>query len=229
MRMRSVLLVVGCFVMASSGLVLSQSTADRTGTISGMVMNEASQTIPGAVVRAIPIDDRRETQQREYFLRAAWTDEDGKFVLRHLGMGKYRLFAGKEADDYPNTYWAIYDNDTVSICELTPEAPQASTVVSIGPKAGVITGTILDAVSGSAVDGGVRIWLWTDPKKFNDESASSPYRVLVPGDKPVGIEVHAKGYETWRHISAGSSDPNAVVVKSGETLTLDVRLQSTGK
>ncbi len=120
--------------------------------------------------------------------RFAEADQNGHFRIDHLSWGTYRLFGQKEEDGYPYTGASFWDNGTLSQCILTPESTTATTIVSIGPKAGIITGTILDATTGAPIpNAGIRLWPWSDKDRPMVGSFGNPYRVLIPPDQPVGI------------------------------------------
>ena len=102
----------------------------------------------------------------------------------------------------------------------------AAVVVVIGPKAGLVSGSILDAFTGTPIsDARIHICLWSN-RAFLAASTLPDYHILVPPDTEVGFEVHAPGYRPWRY----PADPRREVtlplsVKSGEETKLDIKLE----
>ena len=202
----------------------AQQSPAATGTISGTVVNESSQPVSGAKVHFLLTDP---PPPAHFVRRYVESDEYGHFKIDHLDWGTYRVFAGKEDEGYPDTFISLYDNSNISECHLNADAPTATTVLSIGPKAGSIVGNIFDAITGVPVQNGtVRIWRWNDSANWLKMATVSPYRMLVPANWPVGVEVSAPGYASWQYTGSGSSSgARPLVLKSGETLRIDVRLR----
>jgi hypothetical protein len=226
MRSPALLNIVGGLALISGTLAFGQPDGAPSGSITGTVLNEASEFVAGARVFAIPTDGRA-----VHHPKSAETDKDGHFTIAHLDWGTYRLFGAKEEDGYPNTYMSFYDNQTISQCTLAQEAPTATAIVSIGPKAGIITGTVSDATTGTPIrNATIRLWPWNYKERPLQMSAGSPYRAIIPSNQPVGMEVNAPGYETWRHLGTGTQ-PETIPfqLKSGESLTVNIALQPTTK
>ncbi len=224
MRSPALLSIAGCLTLTT--LTLGQQSGAPSGTISGTVVNEASEFVAGATVFAFPVDGRAIMH-----VRSAETDKDGHFTIEHLQWGTYRLFGEKQDDGYPDTHMWLYDNGTLSECILAPESTPAATIVSIGPRAGIVTGTISDASTGTPIpNAGITLWFWNHKERPFVLPAGSLYRALIPPDQPVGIEVDAPGYEAWHHLGIGNSpEETSLQLKSGESLTINIALKPVAK
>jgi hypothetical protein len=222
------MMALGCLAVMSVSVAFAQERRQPpTGTITGTVIDEAGKDVAGARIHVLPTDGR----MPGHFVRYVESDKDGHFEMEHLEFGTYRVFTMNEEEAYPDTSSAIYDNGIVTECELRPESPKASRFVSIGPKAGTITGVIADITTGKTIStAGIRIWRWDNEKHYLDSSTEPEYRILVPANVATGIEIHAPGYQTWRHVSAGgSSESSPLLLKPGERLRFDVELRPLEK
>lgn len=194
---------------------------DDTGIIHGTVINETGQYVAGAKVHVHNASDHR-IQVRP--IRYVETDNDGKFVIDRLEWGLYQVFAMKEADGYPNCSLGVYCIGRKFTANLSPQTPSATVVVVVDPKAGKLTGSISDYLTGQPLSHAViKVWIWNDVKFFQ-MSTRSEYSILIPPGTQVGIEIQAPGYEPWRYPGAGSS-AQPLLLNSAEILNAEVKLQ----
>ncbi len=148
------------------------------------------------------------------------TDERGRFRIGHLRWGPYAVYAGKETDRYPNLRLPLYRTRPVPKVTLSTQQPTAQIVVRIGPRAGVLVASVRDALTHALVnsqlvlqraDGSGTIML-SEPPEF---------RVLLPANTDVSVEIRKKGYKPWRYSEATN---RFVRVNSGEEKKLEVSL-----
>lgn len=220
MRIQStVLLLFSLMALEAS----AQPPGDLNGVIAGRVINEAGEYVAGAKVRAEPAG----AEHRGGFVRYVETDKEGNFELEHLAWGLYYVFAMKEADGYADTYWSIYDDGVLTQCEVAARAPKATILVTIGPKAGLIVGSIANSVTGAPIqNGSIRIWRWDNATAFMDASTAPEYRKLVPANIAVGLKIYAPGFEAWYHASdATPGEPGPLLLKPGAKLRIDIKLR----
>jgi len=139
----------------------------------------------------------------------------------------YRVRAKKEDDGYPDTHFSIFDG-TYQPVTLSPGAPNSTVVVTLGPKAALITPSFTDAETGQSVNAGVKLWVWDDPSVYYSSSfmpGRQPSQdLLIPSGKPIGIEFSAAGYDPWRHPS-GDGPGQAVKLGPGERQAIKVELR----
>lgn len=212
---------ISLFCLALAGGVLAYQP-QAVARISGAVLAEQGQPIAGAVVWA----DLLGNSPKALPIPHAETDKDGRFVINHLEWGAYKLRAMKEEDGYPNTHWSFYSNGSSPTVRLTRESPAQQVTIALGPKAGALTGAISDLVTGKPLSGSVRMWRIKSPDNFFGTSVNSHYRVLLPPNVEVGVEVSAPGYQDWYYPGyADASQSAPLSVGSGETVHLDIGLR----
>lgn len=193
-----------------------------TGAIGGIVLTAGGHPLAGAAVDA----DRIDGGAKALPIRYVETDKNGRFLIDKLDWGVYAVHAKKEEDEYPDTRWSFYSKASPPKVRLTPQSRTQQVTIALGPKAGVIAGAISDAATGGPLNASFRMWRARDPDNFFGTSAKSQYRTLVPANVEVGIEVSAPGYEDWYYPGVGdASKAGSVVLRSGEEMTIDVRLQ----
>jgi hypothetical protein len=107
-------------------------------------------------------------------------------------------------------------------------------VVTIGPKAGTLIGTIGDAVTGKAVNPisdavtgtpasvELRLQPATEEGRPFNRVVGPRFTTLIPPDADLELEIRAPGYQLWR-FSAHSGKPFRM--KSGTKRTLQIRLR----
>jgi hypothetical protein len=192
-----------------------QGYAQRlTGTVCGTAVDQRGIPVSGVIVGVVPLG-----HPLSYEAPFATTDARGYFSLGRLQWGTYRVFAMKPGAGYPNTnYSSFYGNGQSRQVTIAPTAPTAKTIVHLGPKAGVLAGSVEDADTGAPVNANFKLTLAASPGDWLSTSQSSAYRVLLPQGRRVLIQVSAPGYETW-----GPLGP--LRLKSGEEKDLDIHLE----
>ena len=119
-------------------------------------------------------------------------------MITPLEPTNYKLFAMKETQGYPNTAFAFYRNNIFPVVSLTPTVPAADVLLRVGPPVGVLSGRIRDATTGrEVVPDAFVLRRASDPDNWVSLSQPSEYRVLVPPDVDVLLEVSVPGYKTW--------------------------------
>jgi len=86
----------GKIITASKLVVTGDSRVDIViskagGSIEGIVRNSRGNTVPGSLVALVPAD--RALRDQYYLYRSTTTDQRGKFTLRAISPGTYKLFA----------------------------------------------------------------------------------------------------------------------------------------
>jgi hypothetical protein len=66
-------------------------------------------------------------------------------------------------------------------------------VVNLGPKAGILTGTISDALTGKPIPAGFDLAQVKDRTRWMRTSAAPNFRVLIPSSKEIEVKVSATG------------------------------------
>jgi hypothetical protein len=142
----------------------------------------------------------------------------------------YKIFAVKEPAGYPNTAFGFYSNHMFPTVTLTADRPTADITLKVGPPAGVILGSVTDAVTGAPVLASFLLRRISDPGNWISMSQKADYRVLVPPSVEVSVEVSAPGYKTWYY--GGPSDALGrppVRLETRKEMKLDIQLQPEDK
>jgi len=199
------------------------SPINRKVSFQGTVLDDKQYPVQDAKVRAEPAD----TKAKARHVRYVKTDKKGHFLIERLPWGEYHVFAMKEEEGYPNTYFSFYSKDVFARVTLTAQAPAAVLSLTLGPKAGVITGSISDVITKKPVgtarfdltrDGNSQYWIST--------SVSATYRILLPADANVAIQVTAPGYEDWYYPGTSDSSKSAPVrLIPDQKLNIEIKLQ----
>ena len=127
-----------------SGLAVLASPG--TGSIQGTVVDRHGKPVRDARVIASLLGAPEPDE------KSARTDANGRFVVPDLPWGKYRVGAEKPEEGYPNMSLTFYSNGPEPApVSLNPAKPQANLHLTIKSKAGVLSGTVSDAVSNDPV------------------------------------------------------------------------------
>lgn len=195
--------------------------AQERGSIRGIVVDER-----GVPTSAVKVNvDRADGRKRGSLIRYVETDSEGHFVVDRLEWGLYKIFTLKEDAAYPNMRASFYSNDVFPSATISRTAPEAHVRIQLGPKAGVLTGSVTDALNGAPVNSTFRLTRATSPNKWISTSVPPDYRLLLPSSTDVLLEVSALGYETWYF--GGPSDLSRrppMRLESGSQMHLDVHM-----
>lgn len=217
----SVLLVLMACVVAAMA-------EERAGVIDGTVVYEDGKPAKGATVYAVPLG-----RPLLAIIPHDDTDEAGHFAIHihRSWFGRFAVAAKKEDEDYPDTSEQFYSDGKFDTVTLTSRHPAANVTIRLGPKAGILVGTVADAVTGAPLNPCVDFARASEPSNFLLATGlvNSKYRVLVPSNTDVLMKIWLEGYKPWYYpgtINRSESQP--VHLSPGEERTLDIRLQRGG-
>lgn len=162
------------------------------GTITGRVVDQRGRPVAAAKVTVLPSGPGALV----YLLRFVTSDRTGRFKIDRLRFGPYYVYAGKETAGYPGTWNTIYQMRPPPKVSLTASRATASVVVRIGPRAGELEGGIFDAATKRSLPQ-ARFKLTTTPSGLLGIGLASPYRLAVPSEEQVEIEISRPGYKLW--------------------------------
>ena len=223
-RIRAVSLFVAAVLSSCARRpTLRVVAADGPGLIEGTVIYENGQPAKGATVSAQPTDRGMVAK-----VPSADTDERGHFQIKHLWLGKFAVTAKKEDEGYADISSGFYRDSKIAPITLSLSHPSATDTIILGPKAGILVGTVADAVTDAPLDPCVDFHRAADPNNFLSGTGlvNAKYRVLVPSDQDVIMKIWHEGYLPWYYPGANNkSEAKPLRLASGEERTLRIRLQ----
>jgi hypothetical protein len=158
------------------------------------------------------------------------SDDAGQFAIDGLEPGTYDVFGESDAAGYPNTGMSFYSTKEPTRAVLGSDSSAARIVLHLGPRAGVLSGTVIDKSAGKAIVS--RHSLHFIVKKVSNPEDSillvgpAKFRWLIPPAVEVTFEVTAEGYKPWSY--ADPSNPSQQLplrLESGERKSLDIELE----
>ena len=211
---------------ASSGARQTNTSSldEHTGSVSGTVTDEEGKPSTGATAYAHPMD-----RPMMGIVPQSRTDAAGHFKIEHLWWGRYGVSAAKKEDGYPEVFGEFFARKyRPQIVTLGPDHPNPTVTIRLGPKAGVLTGTVTDAATAAPLDVCSEFRWASDPNNFMSGSGlvNAEFRVLMPPDTALLWKVWADGYKPWYY--PGTTDKKAamsVVLRPGEVRTMKIELQ----
>jgi hypothetical protein len=211
-------------VLALHGQQSKPTHADENdGVIQGTVTYEDGRPVKDATVYAQPLD-----RAMMGIVPHATTDESGHFVISHLWLGKYAVGGEKLDEGYANMTNQFYSDGKFETVVLTSRKPAAGVIIQLGPKAGILVGTVVDAVTNAPLNPCVEFRRGTGFSNFLSGTGlvNAKYRVLVPSSTDVLMKVWYGGHKSWYYpgtkVKAQSRPLN---LKPGEVTKIDIRLE----
>ncbi len=203
----------------------ASSTKDEGGLIDGTIAYEDGKPVYGATVYAVPLG-----KALGAIIPHVNSDESGHFSIRiaRSWFGDFAVAAKKEDEDYPDMSQQFYSDGKLKTVALSAKNPSRSVVIQLGPKGGVLRGTVADAFTNAPLSPCVEFRRALEPNNFLSGSGlvKPSYKLLVPADTDVLVAIYLDGYKTWYF-------PGTVVVtkrqpvrlKPGKELAVDIRLE----
>jgi hypothetical protein len=217
---------IGLFLLARTPRPHAPSASPDDNTayvIDGVVRSENGVGADSAAVYATPMD-----RPRVSITPHAIADKSGRFIIRNLWPGKYAVGAEKLDEDYPDNSSQFFSGGKFPTVVLTQGNPIVHTEVRLGPQAGVLTGTVSDAITGAPLSPCVQLTRASEPNNFLRGSGlmKRNYKLLVPPNTGVFLKLWLDGYEAW-YFPDGAAKSKSVQVnlKPGQVEPLDIRLR----
>jgi hypothetical protein len=212
-------------VLFLSVTCVAAQTAERDrphDRIVGTVVDEQGHQVKNISVHAV-------LEQTGKYMPTVVSDDDSHFVIEDLVAGTYSIFGESDAAAYPDTALPFYSNKNPIEVTLG-NLGTAITVLVLGPKAGVLCGTVVDRATRNAIASPHGLHFIV--RKVSDRADSiefagpAKFRWLIPPATEVTLEVFAEGYKRW--VYADSSDPLKPIpfrVEPTEERILNVKLE----
>jgi len=196
-----------------------------TTKISGTVVDNNGMPVPHITIEAIPLDvsraggiDRIETDGLGRFVATVPNSRSNDGTL--YGQ-RWLFYPHQEKDYYPDFSSEFYATakGLAQEVQLTPEMPETTVEIKLGPKAGALTGHVTDSLTGVTLNPEFDFaWASGDPRKRMGVSMRDPYRILLPADTDIKLVVQCEGHKPWTY-------PGTINIGSGQDMTLDIKLE----
>jgi hypothetical protein len=215
------LITMLCSLAVMSTLLCAQRLQQPQGPelVTGTVLNQEGQPIANANVCIVTTVKPNNTTT----MCNNVTDQAGHFEIQHVAMGSFEVLAVKEEDGYAR--FNRMTGDQIKVV-LTLQEPTANVTIKLGPKAGMLIGSVRDSVTGKPVDKIRVIYTAATDERSGGGSASGymngEFRVNLPTASDFIVIVTAPGYKPWIY-----NDPVeglSLRLASGEQKSLDIEL-----
>lgn len=214
-------LVLACGLRPSTTGIAAAD--ENTGLITGTLYYQDGGVVSGATVYAQPMG-----RPMESIVPHATTDERGHFKIPHLWLARYAVDASKTDEGYADNYLQFYSDGKFETVVLTPRHPMAAVDVRLGPKAGMLIGTVSDAGTGAPLSPCVELRRAANPANFLSASGliAPEYRLLLPANTGVYVRIWLDGYKFWYYPGTNEkSQGKPARLAPGQVQILDIRLQ----
>jgi carboxypeptidase family protein len=189
------------------------------GLIGGTVVDERGGPVPGIKVFLGKADGRIKMNA----MRHARSDGQGRFAFSGLPSGQYRVYAMSEDLGYPDTTFEFYAQNPAPLIQVDESGGPSDMFVTVGPKAGVIAGTVVDKTTRAPVNATFVLADVIEPSRWISTSVPAKFRILVPPGRNITVSVSAPGYDAWNY-SSHTTHNAPLRVASGEEVSIDVEL-----
>lgn len=191
------------------------------GLIDGIVTYENGKPVSGATVSAEPMG-----RPLSSMIPHDVTNKSGRFAIEIVPdwFGQFAVTAKKENEDYPDMN-QFYSGGRFETVTLTPHQRAATVAIRLGPRAGVLVGTIIEAATRVPLNACVELRRAKGIRNFLVRGLLAKYRVLVPSSTDVLMEVWDGKHKFWYY--PGTIDEAKRLplnLHPGETKKLDIQL-----
>jgi len=202
-------------LIATSLFAHSQTKNHLDGQIKGAVTDQSGTPVVGATVYAVPqfltFDAIKPPSVK--------TDSNGEFDFRSgLQLGAYKLYSQKDEDGYPDPFNSLDADSKFEVPKvvLSKRHSSATVKVTLGKKAGVVTGQVIDADSGAATKA-LLVFIDQDGSR-REIVADGSFRVSLPPGKDMILMVTAMS----RQSSMRRPFDTPVRLEPGQEIYMDI-------
>jgi hypothetical protein len=208
---------------------LSISTQAQQPTdyrITGKVFDEFNQGVEKVYVCALPVDYAQIPR-----MPCTFSEANGNFAIITGRPSRYSIFAEKTSAGYPWQRDQFYRDPALPQLSVTlnEATPNATVSVPLGEKTGFVTGKIVDANTGLAVES-ARLTLCQVANQRLCKSITTKYSDgafnVAAAHVPFTLRISADGYEDWWGPS-GAGKNNAISLSPGTKIELSALLRRT--
>lgn len=162
---------------------------------------------------------------------SAITDLNGRFIISSVPDGITLFYASKSTAMYPDTRFAINADESQTIPRMRVRAGEITKNVNItmGKMGGLLTGKIVDVVSGDPINSArIIVSIPDDANKML--SRGTEFRkpgtfTMLLASRPLKVEIEAPGYVKWAYTGPDEVSPGVLQIEPGRTLNLTIQLK----
>ena len=188
------------------------------GRIDGTVLDENGQLVHDANVCTSVTKDSQTMVSCNVS-----TNESGQFQIDHLNMGTYGVFATKEQEGYSFSYPPSAGNVII-----TTSDPYAYVTLRLGPKGGILAGSVKDTKTGKPIARSEVHYIALDGKSISGSAGvndEGQFQIDLPAGSDVVVVVSAPGYRGWIYTDAANPSRPVLRLGRGEKQFLNVELE----
>jgi len=143
--------------------------------------------------------------------------------------GMTRFYASKPAALYPDTRLSVFADSSQPITRMRVKAGEvtAHVNITIGNLGGLLSGEVLDSVSGSAISARITVSLPDDANKMLSQGTEfkrpGAFNIVL-ASRPLKVEIKAAGYVPWAYTGPDEVSPGVIQIEPGETVKLIIQL-----
>jgi len=217
-----------CLLLLSTVVIHAQTSKQSPpeGRITGIVLNDEGQPVAHAYVCATIYEEHGQSQGATTGCHG-FSGEDGRFELDHWPMGTLSLFAFKPKDGYADANKRLTAKVT-----LTPQSPFAAVTVRIGPKAGVLAGSVRDKNTGAPIKNIKLTYVAIDASARGcgseleiSDYAGATFEVTLPTSTDLIVFVSSPSYKPWFYTDTSNGSRPALRLQSGERRSLEIEME----
>jgi len=173
-------------LVVTSLFLNAQTRDDPIREIKGTVTDQSGNPVPAATVYAVPQDPTFDGLTP----RSTKTDRDGVFDFPEgFQLGEYKLYSQKGEEGYLdpfNRFYADLKSEAPKV-DLTENHRSATVTVTLGKRAGVLIGRVIDADTGADLK--AKLVFVDEDGNGHSLVVNGKYRALLPPDKDVNLMV----------------------------------------
>src|SRR6267142_354098 len=196
---------------------------DDRGLIDGIVAYEDKKPVKGATVYAVPLG-----RPMGAIIPHADTDETGYYAIHipRSWFGKFAVAAKKENENFPDMSNQFYSDGKFQTATLTVNHPAETVIIRLVSKAGVLIGTVRDAITGATLYPCLELRRANGNFLSGSGMIKAKFHVLIPSETEVTVKMWLDGYRPWYYPGTDEKSRSASVrLRPDEQKALEILLQ----